>query len=172
MLGQQGVLFPFYYAFAVPNHAILLSSFFISYLYPCCKQVTCLQITLENLTSLKAILSLQSDPTINSASLDTNHLLVTILGLKVGNGFGAFSPWVPDDGVLHVVSDDIETGFVVDEDGGCVLRERLVDAVHGAFDAEVVALGVVLGGVEDLVCVSDAREAGDLDFRDVLSKVC
>jgi hypothetical protein len=149
------------------NHAILLVIIF---------HIVCilsqtgdhLQITLKNLTSLKAILSLQSNPTINSASLDTNHLLVTILGLEISDGFGAFSPWVPDDGVLHVVSDDIETGFVVYEDGGCVLREGLVDAVDGAFDAEVVALGVVLGGVEDFVCVSDAGEAGDLDFGDVL----
>jgi len=116
----------------------------------------CLEITLENLTSLKAILSLKSNPAVDSASLDTNHLLVAILGLKVGNGFGAFSPRVPDDGVLHVVSDDIEAGLVVDEDGSCVLGEGLVDAVDGAFDAEVVALGVVLGGVEDLVDVPDA----------------
>lgn len=116
----------------------------------------CLQITLENLTGLKAVLSLKSNPAVDSASLDTNHLLVAILGLKVGNGFGAFSPRVPDDGVLHVVSDDIEAGLVVDEDGSCVLGEGLVDAVDGAFDAEVVALGVVLGGVEDLVDVPDA----------------
>lgn len=117
---------------------------------------SCLQVALENLASLKAILSLKGDPAIDSASLDTNHLLVAILGLKVGNGFSAFSPRVPDDGVLHVVSDDIEARLVVDEDGGCVLGEGLVDAVDGAFDAEVVALGVVLGGVENLVDVSDA----------------
>jgi hypothetical protein len=36
------------------------------------------------------------------------------------------------------------------------LGEGLVDAVDGAFEAELVALGVVLGCVEDLVDVSDA----------------
>lgn len=117
---------------------------------------SCLQVALEDLASLEAVLSLESDPAIDSASLNANHLLVAILGLKVGNGFGTLSPWVPDDGVLHVVSDDIEAGLIVDKDGGCVLGEGLVDAVDGTFNAEVVALGVVLGGVEDLVDVSDA----------------
>ena len=48
------------------------------------------------------------------------------------------------------------------------MREGLVDAVDGAFDAEFVALGVVLGSVEDLVDVFDAREAGDLDLGNIL----
>jgi hypothetical protein len=165
--------FDYVYAFTMRSLCRImlscLSSFFIS-CASCHKQVNCLQITLKDLTSLKTILGFKSNPTINSTSLDTNHLLVTILGLEVGDGFGAFSPWVPDDCVLHVVSDDIETGLVVHEDGGCVLGEGLVDAVDGAFDAEVVAFGVVLGGVEDLVGVSDAGEAGDLDFGDVLDK--
>jgi hypothetical protein len=117
---------------------------------------SCLQVALEDLTSLKAILSLKSDPAVDSTSLNTDHLLVTILGLEVSNGFGTFSPRVPDDSVLHVVSDNIETRLVIDEDGGCVLSERLVDTVDGAFDAELVAPGVVLGGIEDLVDVSDA----------------
>jgi hypothetical protein len=117
---------------------------------------SCLQVALEDLTSLKAILSLKSDPAVDSTSLNTDHLLVTILGLEVSNGFGTFSPRVPDDSVLHVVSDNIETRLVIDEDGGCILSERLVDTVDGAFDTELVALGVVLGGIEDLVDVSDA----------------
>jgi hypothetical protein len=130
----------------------------------------CLQIALEDLASLEAILSLKGDPAIDSASLNTDHLLVAVLGLEVGNGLGTLPPRVPDDGVLHVVSDDIQTGLIVDKDRGCVLREGLVDTVDGAFDAELVALGVVLGGVEDLVCVSDAGQAGDLDLGNVLSR--
>jgi hypothetical protein len=156
-------LFSFYYAFAVPNHAILLHHFHVV-------TVSCLQVALEDLTSLEAILSLKGDPAVYSASLDTDHLLVAVLGLKVSNGLSTLSPRVPDNGILHVVSDDVETGLVVDEDGGRVLSEGLVDAVDGAFDAEVVALGVVFGGVEDLVDVSDARQASDLDLGDVLSK--
>jgi hypothetical protein len=164
MLGQHGVDFPFT---MLSLCRIMLSSFIIFHVVTlsCC---SCLQVALKDLTSLKAILGLKSDPAIDSTSLNTDHLLVTILGLEVSDGFGTFSPRVPDDGVLHVVSDDIETGLVVDENGGCVLSERLVDAVDGAFDAELVALGVVLGGVEDLVNVSDARKASDLDLGDVL----
>lgn len=89
-------------------------SYHICILLQTCR--SCLQIALEDLTSLETVLSLKGDPAIDSASLDTDHLLVAVLGFKVGNGFGAFSPRVPDDGVLHVVSDDVQTGLVVDED--------------------------------------------------------
>lgn len=114
------------------------------------------QVALQRLTGLEAVLGLEGDPAVDGASLDTDHVLVAVLGFKVGNGLGTLLPGVPDDGVLHVVSDDVQTRLVVDEDRGCVLGEGLVDAVDGAFDAELVALGVVLGCVEDLVNVSDA----------------
>lgn len=115
-----------------------------------------LQVALEDLASLKAILSFKGDPAVNSTSLDTDHVLVAVLGLEVGNGLGALLPRVPNNSVLHVVSDDIEAGLVVDEDGGGVLGEGLVDAVDGALEAEFVTLGIVLSSVEDLVNVSDA----------------
>lgn len=77
---------------------------------------SCLQVALENLASLETVLSLKSNPSVDSASLNTDHLLVAVLGLEIGNGFSAFSPRVPDDGVLHVVSDDIQARLVVDKD--------------------------------------------------------
>jgi hypothetical protein len=89
-------------------------SYHICILLQTCR--SCLQIALEDLTSLETVLSLKSNPAVDCTSLDTNHLLVAVLGLEVGNGFGAFSPRVPDDGVLHVVSDDIQARLIVDKD--------------------------------------------------------
>lgn len=75
-----------------------------------------LQVTLERLTGLKAILGLEGDPAVDCTSLDTDHVLVTVLGFKVGDSLGTLLPRVPDDSILHVVSDDIQTRLVVDED--------------------------------------------------------
>lgn len=73
-------------------------------------------MALEHLTCLEAVLSFKGDPAIDSTSLNTDHVLVAILGLEVGNGFGTLLPGVPDDGVLHVVSDDIQARLVVNKD--------------------------------------------------------
>lgn len=132
----------------------------MSRLYPdgikCPMRTFRLQVALEDLASLEAILSFKGDPAVDSTCLDTDHVLVAVLGLEVGNGLGTLLPRVPNNSVLHVVSDDIEAGLVVDEDGGGVLGEGLVDAVDGALEAEFVTLGIVFSSVEDLVNVSDA----------------
>lgn len=77
---------------------------------------SCLQVALERLTGLKAVLSFKGNPAIDSASLDTDHILVAVLGFEVGNGFGTLLPGIPDDSVLHVVSDDVQTRLVINED--------------------------------------------------------
>lgn len=130
-----------------------------------------LQIALQHLTSFKAILCLKRNPAIDRASLNADHLLPAVLGLKVGNSLRALLPRVPDNGVVDVISDDVETRLVVDEDRSGVLLEAFVDTVDLAFEAEFVAWGVVFGGVEDFVDVSETCEAGDLDFGDVLETI-
>ena len=125
-------------------------------------------MALEELTALPTILGLKCNPTIDSTGFNTDHVLVSILGIEITNSLSLLLPRVPDDRVLEVVSDDVEARLVVDEDGGGVLLERLVHAVHLAFETKLVTSRVVLGLVENLVNILHACQTGHLDLGDVL----
>jgi hypothetical protein len=110
-------------------------------------------------------------PAIHSSNLNADHLLVAIVWREVTHGLCLLDPRVPGDCVLDVVADDIEAGLAVLEDGGCVLWDRLVDAVDFARELEGIVLLLVCACVEDLVDVFGAGQAGDADLGDVLDNM-
>ena len=126
-------------------------------------------MALQNNTSLKPVITLQSRPSVDRTGLYTNHVLVSVLWLEIADCLCSFLPWVPDDSVCQVISGDVDDGLAFVEDRGRVLLQRLVDTVDCAFELELVAGRVVLGCVEDLVGVSYASETGDGGLGDVLA---
>jgi hypothetical protein len=121
--------------------------------------------TLESVTRLKLL------PSIDSADLDANELLVRVLGPEIGHGLRLLDPRVPHDGVFEVVADDVEARLAVLQHRGSVLLDGLVDAVGLASDLDRRVGLRVFGGVEDLVGVGRGAEAVDLDLGDVLGNV-
>lgn len=72
-------------------------------------------MALEDLTGLEAILCLKGSPSTDGACLDTQHLLVAVLGSIVANGLSTLLPGVPDNSVVEVVSDDVVAWLSVNE---------------------------------------------------------
>jgi len=97
------------------------------------------EVALENHTRLKPIVTFQSRPPIDRTSFHTDHSLVSILWLEITNRLRSLLPRVPDDRVCEVISDDIEDGLALVENRGGVLLQRLVHAVDGAVELELVA---------------------------------
>lgn len=124
--------------------------------------------TLNRLPSLPRLTALERGPLLDGAGLDAHHGLVAVVGAKVAHGGGLFLPRVPDDRVGQVVADDVVAGLAVDDHRRRALRDGAVDAVRLAGDGQV-GLGLrVRAGVEHLVRVRDAEEAGDAGLGDVL----
>lgn len=126
------------------------------------------KVTLQDLTRFEAVLGLQRREAVDRSCLDTNHVLVTVLGGKVADGLHALLPRVPDHSVLQVVPDNVEAGLAVLQDRGRVLLEGLVHAVGLAGDLQLGSGRFVFCRVEDFVNVSGAGETGYFDLRDVL----
>lgn len=124
----------------------------------------------NRLRALKRVPLLQLLPPLHAAGLDAHHLLVAVLGRKVGHGRGLVDPRVPDDGVVEVVADDAEARLarLGDDERVRGALGRGVDAVGLGGEGDGVG-GLGLGGeVVDLVDVGRIFDAGDLNRRDVL----
>ena len=92
------------------------------------------------------------------------------MGTEIGHCGCLCGPRVPDDGVVEFVADDVEAGpLAVFENGGGILGKFLVDAVCLGGDAEGGGGFGGGAGVENLVDISSAKEAGDGDFGDILA---
>lgn len=76
-----------------------------------------LQQTLHDLSTLPSLTTIKLDPVIHGTNLNAEHFLVAVLWLKVTHTLGLLNPWVPDDGVCEVVTDDVESWFSALEDG-------------------------------------------------------
>ena len=114
------------------------------------------QMALRNHTTLESLATLKLLPSVLSANLDADELLVCILRPEISHGLRLFDPGVPHDGVFEVVTDDIEAGLAVLQHGGGVLLDGLVDAVGLAGDLDRRVGLSVFGCVEDLVGVGCA----------------
>lgn len=73
-------------------------------------------VALDKLSSLETILCLERGPAADGTRLDTHHLLVAVLGSIIADALSSLLPWIPDDGVLEVIPNDIEAGLAIDED--------------------------------------------------------
>ena len=113
-------------------------------------------MALRNHTTLESLATLKLLPSVHSANLDADELLVCILRPEISHGLRLFDPGVPHDGVFEVVTDDIEAGLAVLQHGGGVLLDGLVDAVGLAGDLDRRVGLRVFGCVEDLVGVGCA----------------
>jgi hypothetical protein len=127
-----------------------------------------LKQALDQLTTLPYLALLQLLPAIHSSDLDADHGLVAIVGREVAHGLCLLDPWIPSNCIPDVVTNDIEAGLSILEDGGCILRDRLVDAVDFASDLESVVLLLVRSRVENLVDVLSTRQACNADLGNVL----
>lgn len=127
-----------------------------------------LKMALHNLPALERITGLQLLPSLDSPNLDTEHLLIPILGLEIPHTIRLLNPRVPHHRVFKVVARDVEACLPALDNGRGVDFDRFVHTVHFAGDAHVGVGLLVLGGVEDLVDVRDASEAAGFRARDVL----
>ena len=129
------------------------------------------KIALHDLTSRPSILAIKRLPSVDSAHLHTDHVLVSVLWREVAHA-GCFGlPWVPNHGILQVLPDHVERWLSVDLDRGGVLLDRLVDAVYLSSEADLIALRTVLRCIEHLVDVLCACETGDCGLGDILMYV-
>lgn len=127
------------------------------------------QIALDELASFEHwITTFQGLPSIDRSNLDTDHVLVSVLGGEISDCLCALFPRVPDYRVLQVISDDVEAWLAIYEDRCSVLLERFVDSVCLTLDLEFVPGSVVFGHVENFVIIPRTCEASDSDFIDVL----
>ncbi|KAI7110340.1 galactose mutarotase-like protein [Hortaea werneckii] len=129
-------------------------------------------MTLKDLAALKRITGLQLLPTIDSTRLHTDHILVAVLGLEIADAIRLLNPRVPDDRILQIVTNHIETRLAVKQDRGSVLLNVLVDSVSLTGDTNGRVALSLLAGVEDLVDVVRAAEAIDLNLGNVLNRQC
>ena len=88
-----------------------------------------LQHTLNNLTSLPGLASLNLNPRSYGAGLNANHVLVSVIGLEIRNGFGLLSPWIPDNRVLKILTHNIEPRLTPFKNRSSVLRDFVVDSI-------------------------------------------
>ena len=72
-----------------------------------------LEMALEDLPALEGITGLQLLPTIDGTRLHTDHILVAVLGLKIADAIRLLDPRVPDDRILQIVTNHIETRLAV-----------------------------------------------------------
>lgn len=72
-----------------------------------------LQVALNKHTAFEHLTLFQLLPSIDSANLNADHLLVAIIWGKVSHGFGLLDPRVPGDSVLDIVADNIEAWLAI-----------------------------------------------------------
>lgn len=80
-----------------------------------------LQQALHDLSTLPSLTTLKLDPAVHGTNLNAQHLLVTILWLKITHALCLLDPRVPDDGVGQIVTDDVESWLSAFENGSCGL---------------------------------------------------
>lgn len=129
-----------------------------------CKVVSSSQRALEDLTCFESVLSVKTDPAIDSADLDADHVLVSVLRSKVAHALCLFDPRVPDHCVLEIIAYDIHSRFSVDDNRSCVLLDILVHAVDFSSDRELIAGRTVLGRVLNLVYELQSRQTSDFSL--------
>ena len=72
-----------------------------------------LKMTLEDLPALEGITGLQLLPSIDGTRLHTDHVLVAVLRFKIADAVRLLDPRVPNDRILQIVANHIETRLAV-----------------------------------------------------------
>ena len=98
-------------------HRTLMRVSMLLWVVVSCPRARCLreplEMTLKDLPALKGITGLQLLPTVDGTRLHTDHVLVAVLGLKVADAVRLLNPGIPDDGVLQIVTNHIETWLAI-----------------------------------------------------------
>lgn len=125
-------------------------------------------MALDDLPTLERVARLKLLPPVHGADLNTDHVLVALVRLKVTNALCLLDPGVPHYGIYQVVTDYVKARLAILEDRSGVLLDVLVDPIGLAGNADRRVGLCLLAGVLHLVEVGGAAKAIDLELGDVL----
>jgi len=118
-------------------------------------------VALDKHTSLEYLTLLQLLPSVDSTDLNTDHVLVAIVGCEIAHGLRLLDPRVPCDGILDVVAGDIKAWLSILQDACSVDFDVFVHTVNLAVELEDWLCLCVGRRVEDLVDIFYAAETVD-----------
>ena len=87
-------------------------------------------MSLDHHASLESLPTFQSLPTIHRTHLNSKHVQIAILGLKIAHLSSFLTPRVPHDRIAEAVPHDVKTRLAFFEDRRCVLWDLRVNAVY------------------------------------------
>ena len=119
-------------------------------------------VTFDQLSALENVTRLQLLPPIDGTDFNAEHILVSVLGLKIAHAFRLLDPRVPHHRILEVVPSDVQVRLSTLNDGSGILLYRLVHTIDLASDRNTRCCLLVLVGIEHLVDIRHTTQSVDL----------
>lgn len=133
--------------------------------------ITNLQQAANSHAPLPRLAALKLRPLLHASRLNTQHILIPLLRLKVRHTLGLLDPWVPDNDILELLSCDLVGWSTGDGNGNFVVEGFwCVDSVDLGGEGKNVGGGDGWVAGYELVDVGDALEAVDCGSFDVLRR--
>ena len=131
-------------------------------LSPCCLQC------LDPLGPFPRVSSFEGVPHTHAAGLDTNHLLIAVLGPEICHAFRLFYPGVPDDDIGEHVASQLVSTVTLFEDFDNLLWGSGVDTVGFRCDRDRLPCRLDIFAALHLVLERRLFESRDGSFANVL----
>jgi hypothetical protein len=100
--------------------------------------LNCLKVRFNDLTSLPSPSYRNLHPASYISSFHTNHIFPSNFRFKVAHGRSAFSPWIPHDNILEVLSLNSKESITAGDNG--FWRGGFVDTICRAGDLDCLCI--------------------------------